>query len=703
VIVLGHTIGTPSADTPALPLGKRYRGDGVSQGERNLLPEDLPLALRRPRRDVKPPDRYDPSPAMLHICLSSRSACGCEGPDVPLDSNLPIFYEDLEEQIAGDEGAKGFALVSAAGAPTSAAGSSSQAGAEQSTRDPETLREALESPEAARWKEGMDLEMGELLGQNTWVLEVPPPGQHLISAKWVLRRKFNPDGSVAKYKARLVARGFTQREGADYGATYAPVSSYTTTRTFLVMTAAHRYFLWSADVTGAFLHGILDRPLWMQQPPQYHDGSRKACRLVKSIYGLKQSPRLWNKALGAVLEQGGFRPAEADPALYVLRVDAFVVVIPIWVDDLLMSSNSEVMLQKCFDLLAAHFKIRRVEPDVYLAMNIRYTQSTGELLLTQHSYIHKLAEKLPTDFPPSHCHTPIITDWHRRTKSPCTDSDELFRTKLGSLNFSAFSVRLDLALACSRLAQGNAHPALIHKHEINRTLQYLYLTPYWGIRIQTSPDELDLTCYTDSDDGADNARNRPTSGYVTTLGGMPISWKSSLQKSPTMSTCESELVASALAGKQVLWLRRLVNDLQIPPIRPCSMFTDNNALVQVLKGDGGYQGNLRHVKRRHFWVQHQVEEGELTVDHVRTESNPADIFTKPLGFNVLKAHQEFLHFINLPVDERVGKALFSGFELPRLQFKKAKDFEEIGWDDELEDEWDISESEEDLEGCESLW
>jgi hypothetical protein len=446
------------------------------------------------------------------------------------------------------------------------------------------------------------------------------------------------------------------------------------------MTAAHRYFLWSADVTGAFLHGILDRPLWMQQPPHYHDGSRKACRLIKSIYGLKQSPRLWNQALGGILEQGGFRPSQADPALYVLRVDAFVVLIPVWVDDLLLSSNSEVLLQKTFDLLAAHFKIRRVSPDVYLAMNIRYTQRTGELLLTQHSYIHKLKEKIPDRFPTGHASTPIITDWSKRTRSNCRDTDEQFRTKLGSLNFAAFSVRLDLALACSRLAQGNAKPSLIHKHEVNRTLSYLYQTPYHGIKIQTSPDELDLVCYCDSDDGADNPKSRPTSGYVITLGGMPVSWRSSKQKSATTSACESELVASALAGKQVLWMRRLLVDLQIPPIRPCLMWTDCNALVQVLNGDGGYQGNLRHVKRKHFWVQHQVEQGEVILAHVKGTLNPADMFTKPLGFGLLQEHQKFLCFGEQPLDRRVAQALFTSFELPRWRRSKAKPYEMVGWD-----------------------
>jgi hypothetical protein len=102
-------------------------------------------------------------------------------------------------------------------------------------------------------------------------------------------------------------------------------------------------------------------------------------------------------------------------------------------------------------------------------------------------------------------------------------------------------------------------------------------------------------------------------------------------------------------------------------------------------------------------VLYQVEAGEVTVDHVGTENNPADMFTKPLGYNLLQQHQKTLSFINLPVDQRVGRALFSGFELPRLKFHRAADSEEAGWNDEVEDEWELLESEAALEGSESLW
>ena len=155
----------------------------------------------------------------------------------------------------------------------------------------EQAKRSLEWPE---WEHAIQAELAQLQQKGTWKLVEKPADAIPISNKWVLTKKHDKEGNVVKYKARLVARGFTQRPGLDYGETFSPVVRFETIRALLAMVASKKLKVRQLDVKGAYLNGILTQPIYMEQPIGFDDGSGLVCLLIKSIYGLKQAGRVWN-------------------------------------------------------------------------------------------------------------------------------------------------------------------------------------------------------------------------------------------------------------------------------------------------------------------------------------------------------------------------------------------------------------------------
>ena len=211
--------------------------------------------------------------------------------------------------------------------------------------EPNSMKEALEGPFADEWKAAMDVEMAALIGRGTWQLEELPKGQRLVGVKWIFKIKTQADGSLDKFKARLVARGFSQIEGKDFFKTFAPVTDYTTARIFLAITAVNKLALVQLDVKNAFLYGAMDADVYMKQPDGYTDGTYKVCKLIKSLYGLKQSPRMWYLKLEEALNKQLFSKSTSDEALFIKKEGGAVYCL-VYVDDILMASGNRQLLNQ---------------------------------------------------------------------------------------------------------------------------------------------------------------------------------------------------------------------------------------------------------------------------------------------------------------------------------------------------------------------
>ncbi|CAI7794443.1 unnamed protein product [Closterium sp. NIES-54] len=258
-----------------------------------------------------------------------------------------------------------------------------------------TVKEALASWKGKAVKATMEEDIRSLVSMGTWELVERPRGVNIMKNRWVLTTKYHLDDTVEREKARLVVKGFTQVYDADYNETYSPVSSYVSLRIFLSIVAVLDLNLMQLDMKNAFLQSKLDRVLYMYQPEYFDDGTGRVFKLLISLYGLKQSPLLWYRALNGVLLGAGWKKSHVDEALYYKASDIGVTCwVLVYVDDLLAASSSLAMLKEQKELLEAAFQLHEILPVVkYLRLEIMHDRPAKKLWLQQQSYADKLRRR----------------------------------------------------------------------------------------------------------------------------------------------------------------------------------------------------------------------------------------------------------------------------------------------------------------------
>jgi len=202
-----------------------------------------------------------------------------------------------------------------------------------STGEPSGLDEALANK---NWKEAMNSGYAALMRNQTWHLVPPQKGRNVIGCKWVYKIKRKADGTLDRYKARLVGKGFKQRYGVDYEDTFSPVIKAATIRVILSLAISCGWSLRQLDVQNAFLHGLLEEEVYMHQPPGFEDPEKPnfVCKLDKALYGLKQAPRAWYSRLSDKLIQLGFQASKADTSLFYFSKGGITMFILVYVDDI---------------------------------------------------------------------------------------------------------------------------------------------------------------------------------------------------------------------------------------------------------------------------------------------------------------------------------------------------------------------------------
>ncbi|KAL3376952.1 hypothetical protein AABB24_003396 [Solanum stoloniferum] len=240
----------------------------------------------------------------------------------------------------------------------------------------------------------MDQEIQALSTNKTWDIVDLPLGKSPIGCKWVYKIKFKADGSVERYKARLVAKGFTQQEGIDYHDTFSPVVKMVTVRCVVALAAQSGWCLFQMDVYNAFLQGDLFEEVYMSLPPGFgSQGENKVCRLLKSLYGLKQASRQWNQKLTNALMQSGFTQSKLDYSLFTkTNSTGDIVIILIYVDDLLITGSSDRLIQEAKDTLHHNFKMKDLGELRYF-LGIEFARSKDGILMNQRRYALELVSE----------------------------------------------------------------------------------------------------------------------------------------------------------------------------------------------------------------------------------------------------------------------------------------------------------------------
>ena len=502
--------------------------------------------------------------------------------------------------------------------------------------EPRGVQDALNSEHANEWKDAMISEYSSLMENETWELVPPPEGQNVVGSRWVMKVKRNEDGSVDRYKARLVAQGYSQTKGTDYDEVFSPVARHTSLRTLLALANAHNLEVHQMDVKTAFLNGEIDCDIYMSQPEGFIDPNKPehVCKLKKSLYGLKQSARCWNDTLDRYLMSTGYRKSDADSCLYVKSIkkdDGRIsfVILGVYVDDIVPVSNDTEMLNNEKESLCRRFDMDdRGEVHYLLGMLIKRDRAAKTLSISQRSYTEKILKRFGME-----ASKPVGTPLEPGKKfQKFTEDDERFDTQtyqqaIGCLTYLSVISRPDIAAAVGTLSQYMSEPSKEHWMGVKRILRYLKKTLNFGLKY--SAGKMELIGYSDSDWAGDIDTRRSTSGYVFQVGNGTISWSSRKQATVAKSSTEAEYVALSMAAQEAIWLNRLMSDLGQNMDDPIVIFEDNQGAIELAKNPK-YHNRTKHIDICHHFIRERVMSNEIKVMYCNTKCMIADIMTKAL-------------------------------------------------------------------------
>ena len=386
---------------------------------------------------------------------------------------------------------------------------------------------------------------------------------NVLGSKWVFRVKLLADGSLDKYKARLVAQGFNQEEGIDYLETYSPVVRSATVRAVLHLATIMNWELKQMDVKNAYLHGDLTETVYMKQPAGFVKKAlpNHVCLLHKSLYGLKQSPRAWFDKFSNFLLSFGFVCSFSDPSLFVCVKNSDVIMLLLNVDDMVITGDSSKLLSNLLNELNKQFKMKDLgKLNYFLGIQAQFHQKG--LFLSEPKYAEDLLFTAGMkDCAPVATPLPIQPD-NAPHQSQLFDNPTYFRSLAGKLQYLTLT-RPDIQFSVNYVCQKMHAPTLSDFHLLKRILRYIKGTTTMGISFNKNTD-CKLRAYSDSDHAGCHASRRSTGGFCTFLGNNLISWSSRKQPTVAKSSTEAEYRAMSETASEITWIVNLLKDLGVP-------------------------------------------------------------------------------------------------------------------------------------------
>lgn len=486
--------------------------------------------------------------------------------------------------------------------------------------EPQSYNQAVKCAERKKWLIAMKEEYNALIKNKTWTLVNRPKNEKLIDNKWVFKVKKNPDDSVDRYKARLVARGFTQEYGVNYFETFSPVVRFTSIRIILAIASNRNMHLKQFDIKTAFLNGDLNEEVYMKQPIGFSDGSDKVCKLNKSLYGLKQASRCWNRKFKHFIQTFGFVECKSDPCVFVSYRDKKLIILAIHVDDGLVVADDQQCISLVIKHLQDHFEVKSMDVGCFLGVQIE-REENGSIFIHQSAYIKKVLSK----FEMSDCSSVVMPSDPNQQIHKFEDSQKSsypYRELVGSLMYLAIATRPDIAHAVGIVSRYLENPTLVHETAAKRILRYLKGTINHGIYFQKSDSKI-LMGFSDADYAGDLETRRSTSGYIFMVNNSVVSWGSERQKSVSLSTTESEYIAASNAVRELIWLRVFLNELLPEKLDQVNFFMDNQSAIRLVKNPE-FHKRTKHIDVRYHFVREKYEEKLFSLNYISTEKMIAD-------------------------------------------------------------------------------
>lgn len=495
--------------------------------------------------------------------------------------------------------------------------------------EPQKFNEAINCPEKDMWIKAMNEELNSMEQNRTWSLVDLPSNRKSVGCTWVFKIKHNEDGNL-KYKARLVAQGFTQKFGIDFDEVFAPVARSSTLRMLLSECGARNLHVKHYDVKSAFLNGNLDEEVYMRQPPGYNFGDG-VLKLHKSIYGLKQAANVWNKTLNDVLEKANFKSCEVDRCLYYKHVGSEVCYLLIHVDDILISSRNVQLIESTAANINHHFQITSLgEAKTYLGIELERDLS-GNFLISQARYVDKILLQSGLKDAKIAKHPLSVGYFKQNDPKICEklENNEEYRKLIGKLLYLCTQTRPDIAASVCILAQRVSCPTKNDLNEVKRIIRYLKFTRNFKLKLSLDSSKNDLIMFSDANWAEDAIDRKSNSGFIAFTNGGVISWCCRKQTLVALSSMEAEYIALSEATKEVIWLRKLRKFFGHCE-QTTDVYVDNQSCLSNVQNQK-FSNRTKHIDTRHHFIRDLVNKKTIKLHYVPTELNTADLLTKPLG------------------------------------------------------------------------
>ncbi|KAK1601336.1 hypothetical protein QYE76_007898, partial [Lolium multiflorum] len=497
--------------------------------------------------------------------------------------------------------------------------------------DPATYEEAMMSPDSNKWQEAMKSEMGSMYDNKVWTLVDLPDSRKAVENKWIFKRKTDADGNITVYKARLVAKGFRQIQGVDYDETFSPVAKLKSVRILLAIAAFFDYEIWQMDVKTAFLNGDIEEELYMVQPKGFVDpkNADKVCKLQRSIYGLKQASRSWNRRFDKVIKDFGFIQCHGEACIYKKVSGSSVAFLILYVDDILLIGNDIELLSSVKGYLNNSFSMKDLgEASYILGIKIYRDRSRRLIGLSQSTYLDKILKKFRMDESKKGFLPMLPGKVLSKTQGPATAEERErmsqipYASAVGSIMYAMLCTRPDIAHAVSLTSRYQSDPGMEHWTAVKNILKYLKRTKDMFL-CYGGDQELVVTSYTDASWNTDPDDSKSQSGYVFILNGAAVSWASSKQCTVAKSSTESEYIAASEASSEAVWMKRFIVELGVVPsaLDPFVIYCDNMGAIANAQEPRSHK-RLKHIKLRYHSIREYIEDGEVKICKVHTDLNP---------------------------------------------------------------------------------
>eukprot|EP00253_Pinus_taeda_P030510 PITA_30510 len=445
--------------------------------------------------------------------------------------------------------------------------------------EPSSFEDVVVDP---TWVDAMVEEYDSIVRNSAWEIVPRPEGKSVVGSRWIYKVKQVADRSVEKYKARFVARGFSQIEGVDYEKTFAPVARYSSIQMILALSVQMGWHIHQMDVKTAFLNGVIEGEVYIEQPDGFEIFSSEShvCRLKRALYGLKQAPRAWYTQIDNYFTGLRFSKSEADPNLYQIVVEGKLLIIVLYVDDLILTGD-ELLILSCKEDLARDFEMKDLGLLHYF-LGLEIWQHSDGLFVSQGKYAWEILEKFnmhgsnPVD-------TPLPGGWR---KEDATSAEVVDAT-------------------------------------IYRQLE----------------DEVKLCGFTDADWAGSPTDKNSTSGGIFSIGSTTVSWYSRKQISVALSSAEAEYMAASLAACEAIWMRKILVGLFGSHLDPTVVYCDNQSCIELLDNPV-FHDRSKHIDIRYHHIRDCVQRRIMLLSYIPTEDQDADIMMKALARRKFEYHQD---------------------------------------------------------------